>query len=91
MSSGPSPSLVDIMMDLDINKVVVIEDGEKPSGLDLSPYYSVKLWKYYGKMFFDDLIEYNVNELSKFAKDEPAKEDSKSEKTSASAQHSQKV
>lgn len=76
---------------LDINKVVVIEDGEKPSGLDLSPYYSVKLWKYYGKMSFDDLIEYNVNELSKFAKDEPAKEDSKSEKTSASAQHSQKV
>ena len=42
-------------------------------------------------MSFDDLIEYNVNELSKFAKDEPAKEDSKSEKTSVSAQHSQKV
>ena len=42
-------------------------------------------------MSFDDLIEYNVNELSKFAKDEPSKEDSKSEKTSASAQHSQKV
>ena len=55
---------------LDINKVVIIEDGEKLSGLDLSDYYSVKLWKYYGDMSFDELIEYNVGELSKFAKDE---------------------
>ncbi|WP_294403588.1 metal ABC transporter solute-binding protein, Zn/Mn family [uncultured Clostridium sp.] len=59
---------------LDINKVVVVDDGEKPSDLDLSPYYSVKLWKYYGKMSFDDLIEYNVNELCKFAKEEIVEE-----------------
>lgn len=52
----------------DINKIVIVEDGEELSGLDLSPYYSVKLWKYYGKMSFDDLIEYNVNELSKIVK-----------------------
>ena len=59
---------------LDINKVVVVDDGEKLSGFDLSPYYSVKLWKYYGQMPFDDLIEYNVNELTKFAKEEPISE-----------------
>lgn len=52
----------------DINKIVIVEDGEELSGLDLSPYYSVKLWKYYGKMSFDDLIEYNINELSKIVK-----------------------
>lgn len=52
----------------DINKIVIVEDGEKLSGLDLSPYFSVKLWKYYGKMSFDDLIEYNINELSKIVK-----------------------
>lgn len=61
---------------LDINKVIVVEDGEKLSGLDLSPYYSVKLWKYYGDMSFDDLIEYNIGELSKFAKEETAAENS---------------
>ena len=55
---------------LDINKVVVVEDGEALSGLDLSPYYSARLWKYYGKMSFDDLIEYNIKELTKFAKDQ---------------------
>lgn len=60
---------------LDINKVIIVDDGESPSGLDLSPYYSVKLWKYYGQMSFDDLIEYNVNELSKFAKEESMQED----------------
>lgn len=59
---------------LDINKVIIVDDGENPSKLDLSAYYSVKLWKYYGQMSFDDLIEYNVNELSKFAKEEPVKE-----------------
>lgn len=52
----------------DINKIVIVEDGEELSGLDLSPYFSVKLWKYYGKMSFDDLIEYNINELSKIVK-----------------------
>lgn len=57
---------------LDINKVIIVDDGEYPSGLDLSPYYSIRLWKYYGKMSFDELIEYNANELSKFAKDENA-------------------
>ena len=35
----------------------------------------MKLWKYYGQMSFDDLIEYNVNELSKFAKEESTHED----------------
>ncbi|WP_294372215.1 metal ABC transporter solute-binding protein, Zn/Mn family [uncultured Clostridium sp.] len=57
---------------LDINKVIIVDDGEYPSGLDLSPYYSIRLWKYYGKMSFDELIEYNASELSKFAKDENA-------------------
>ena len=60
---------------LDINKVVIVDDGENPSNIDLSPYYSVKLWKYYGKMSFDDLIEYNVNEICKFAKEEFIQED----------------
>ena len=60
---------------LDINKVVIVDDGENPSNIDLSPYYSVKLWKYYGQMSFDDLIEYNVNEICKFAKEEFIQED----------------
>lgn len=55
---------------LDINKLVVVVDGEKTCDFDLSPYYSTKLWKYYGKMSFDELIEYNINELCKFAKED---------------------
>ena len=73
---------------LDINKVVVVDDGEKTSGLDLSPYYSVKLWKYYGQMSFDDLFEYNVNELSKFAKEEPASENDSKDSVNSSDQSS---
>ena len=59
---------------LDVNKLVIVEDGENLSGLDLSPYYSVKLWRYYGNMSFDELIEYNLGELSKFAKDNSIEE-----------------
>lgn len=59
---------------LDVNKLVIVEDGENLSGLDLSPYYSVKLWRYYGNMSFDELIEYNLGELSKFVKDNSIEE-----------------
>ncbi len=48
---------------LDSAKTIIIDDGENPSTLDLSKYNTVRLWKYYGEMSFDDLIVYNVNEL----------------------------
>lgn len=55
---------------LDLTKTIIIDDGEKPSTLDLSKYKTVKLWKYYGDMSFDDLIIYNINELCKQVEDE---------------------
>ena len=48
---------------LDSARTIIIDDGENPSTLDLSKYNTVRLWKYYGEMSFDDLIVYNVNEL----------------------------
>ena len=53
---------------LDPKKVIVIVDGELGTKLDLSAYNTVKLWKYYGDYSFDELILYNINELSKWAK-----------------------
>ena len=53
---------------LDPKKVIIIVDGENGTKLDLSAYNTIKLWKYYGDMSFDDLILYNVKELSKWAK-----------------------
>lgn len=53
---------------LDPKKVIVIVDGEQGTKLDLSAYNTVKLWKYYGDYSFDELILYNINELSKWAK-----------------------
>lgn len=53
---------------LDPKKVIIIVDGETETKIDLSGYNTVKLWKYYGDMSFDDLILYNVKELSKWAK-----------------------
>lgn len=55
---------------LEIEKTIIIDDGEHPSTMDLSKYYTVKLWKYYGEMSFDDLIIYNINELCKLVKEE---------------------
>lgn len=55
---------------LDVAKTIIIDDGENPSILDLSKYSTVKMWKYYGDMSFDDLIIYNINELCKLVKDE---------------------
>ncbi|OCB00815.1 metal ABC transporter substrate-binding protein [Clostridium beijerinckii] len=53
---------------LDPKKIIIIVDGEKGTKLDLSGYNTIKLWKYYGDMSFDDLILYNIKELSKWAK-----------------------
>lgn len=53
---------------LDPKKIIIIVDGEQGSKIDLSEYNTIKLWRYYGDMSFDDLILYNVNELSKWAK-----------------------
>ncbi|MVX63805.1 zinc ABC transporter solute-binding protein [Clostridium chromiireducens] len=53
---------------LDPKKVIIIVDGENGTKLDLSAYNTIKLWRYYGDMSFDDLILYNVKELSKWAK-----------------------
>ena len=53
---------------LDLKKVIVIVDGDQDAKIDLSGYNTIKLWKYYGDMSFDDLILYNVDELSKWAK-----------------------
>jgi zinc/manganese transport system substrate-binding protein len=53
---------------LDPKKVIIIVDGEQGTKVDLSAYNTIKLWKYYGDMSFDDLILYNVEELSKWAK-----------------------
>ena len=50
---------------LDGNKVIVIDDGEEKSNIDLTQYLTVDLWKYYGDMSFDDLIIYNIQELIK--------------------------
>ena len=51
--------------DLDSKKVIIIEDGEEESKMDLAEYSTVKLWKYYGKMSFDELILYNIDQISK--------------------------
>ncbi len=53
---------------LDPKKVIIIVDGEQGTKINLSGYNTIKLWKYYGDMSFDDLILYNINELSKWAK-----------------------
>ena len=53
---------------LDPKKVIIIVDGEQGTKIDLSSYNTIKLWKYYGDMSFDDLILWNVQELSKWAK-----------------------
>ncbi|MCE5219878.1 MAG: zinc ABC transporter substrate-binding protein [Clostridium sp.] len=53
---------------LDPKKVIIIVDGEQGTKIDVSTYNTIKLWKYYGDMPFDDLILYNVKELSKWAK-----------------------
>lgn len=52
---------------LDPKKVIIIVDGETGTKLNLSGYNTVNLWKYYGDMSFDDLILYNIKELSKWA------------------------
>ncbi len=52
---------------LDPKKVIVIVDGDTGTQLNLSGYNTVKLWKYYGDMSFDDLILYNIKELAKLA------------------------
>jgi len=53
---------------LDPKKIIMIVDGAEGTKLDLSGYNTIKLWKYYGNMSFDDLILWNVEELSKWAK-----------------------
>lgn len=58
---------------LDVKKVIFIVDGEQGTKLDLSAYNTVKLWKYYGDMSFDELIMYNVQELSKWAQTKETK------------------
>lgn len=50
---------------LDPEKVIIIEDGEEESKIDLSECSTVKLWKYYGKMSFDELILYNIDQIYK--------------------------
>lgn len=70
---------------LDPEKVILIQDGEDKKNIDawisddydeedtqdkFTDYKTVDLWKYYGKMPFDDLIVYNVNEISKIALNE---------------------
>lgn len=56
---------------LDYKKVIFIVDGEQGTKIDLSGYNTIKLWKYYGDMSFDELILYNIQELSKWAKETP--------------------
>lgn len=53
---------------LDSKKIIFIVDGEQGTKIDLSGYNTIKLWKYYGDMSFDELILYNIGELSKWAK-----------------------
>ena len=66
---------------LDPTKVILIQDGEEKKNIDawisddddenledkFVDYKTVELWKYYGNMSFDELIIYNVNEISKTA------------------------
>lgn len=58
---------------LDVKKVIFIVDGEQGTKVDLSVYNTVKLWKYYGDMSFDELILYNIQELSKLPKPKEVK------------------
>jgi ABC-type Zn uptake system ZnuABC Zn-binding protein ZnuA len=53
---------------LESKNVIIIVDGDQGTTIDLSGYNTIKLWKYYGEMSFDDLILYNIEELSKWAK-----------------------
>lgn len=52
---------LDITIDIDTKELnndnIILEDKK---------YKTVELWKYYGDMSFDELIIYNINELSKF-------------------------
>lgn len=52
---------------VDINTLIDL-DPEKTESSELNPkaeyYKTVELWKYYGDMSFDDLILYNIKELS---------------------------
>ena len=52
---------------VDINTVIDI-DSMRTEGTESNPeakyYKTVELWKYYGNMSFDDLILYNIKELS---------------------------
>lgn len=50
---------------LDSKKVIIIDDGENPTELNLSGYNTVKLWKYYGEMSFEELMIYNIGEVEK--------------------------
>lgn len=53
---------------LDPKKVIIIVDGEQGTKINIAGYNTINLWKYYGDMSFDDLILWNINELSKWAK-----------------------
>ena len=53
---------------LDPKKVIIIVDGEHGTKINVAGYSTINLWKYYGDMSFDDLILWNINELSKWAK-----------------------
>jgi zinc/manganese transport system substrate-binding protein len=53
---------------LDPKKVIIIVDGEQGTKINLDTYNTVKLWKYYDDMSYDDLILYNINELTKLDK-----------------------
>ena len=73
---------------LNADKIIIIMDGEEEidlnewikndenkSSISIMPedYKTVKLWKYYGDMGFNELILYNVNEISKIALSEKEK------------------
>ncbi|SFC32150.1 metal ABC transporter substrate-binding protein [Clostridium uliginosum] len=49
---------------LDEKKLVILKDGTEKEAMDLSKYKVVDLWKYDGNMSFDDLILYNIKELT---------------------------
>jgi len=57
--------LVDLDTTIDINSEELNDDNIISKD---KKYKTVELWKYYGSMSFDELIVYNIDELSKFAK-----------------------
>lgn len=60
---------LDTLINLESEKIEILELNQQSKN-----YKTVELWKYYGDMSFDDLILYNIKELSKIIENDKAHE-----------------